>query len=91
MMSHSSIAKTHDKLDNRDILIDFSNKDLLSSKKFSDDSSSSSLLSDSSSSASDVSLQHVPHRRAVKSCFWSTIIFSINFMSSILVINLSKW
>jgi hypothetical protein len=30
-------------------------------------------------------------RRGTKSCFFSTIIFSTNFISSILVINLAKW
>lgn len=33
----------------------------------------------------------VANRRVVKSCLWSTVIFSINFISSILVINLAKW
>ena len=53
--------------------------------------SSSASSSSSSSSSSDSSQQMAPNRRAVKSCFWSTAIFSVNFVSSILVINLSKW
>ena len=33
----------------------------------------------------------VANRRVIQSCFWSTLIFSTNFVSSILVINLAKW
>lgn len=62
------------------------------SPKFSHKSSSTVnlLRSDSSSSAHDFP-QQTPNKRVVKSCLWSTVIFSINFVSSILVINLAKW
>jgi len=90
-MSHSSTARAHEKIDNNDVSINFSsnysNNELLLSKKMSDDSSSSSLSNDSC----ELSPQQIPNRRVVKSCFCSTLIFSINFISSILVINLSKW
>jgi solute carrier family 35 protein E3 len=62
-----------------------SSHDLLLSKKISNGSASNV-----SSSNESIASQN-PNRRAVKSCFWSTAIFSINFISSILVINLSKW
>ncbi|CAF5112014.1 unnamed protein product, partial [Rotaria magnacalcarata] len=48
------------------------------------------LRSDSSSSLND-SGQQLVNKRVVNSCLWSTVIFSINFVSSILVINLAKW
>jgi hypothetical protein len=51
----------------------------------------SSSMSSSTSSSSESSQHHVANRRVVKSCLWSTVIFSINFISSILVINLAKW
>ncbi|CAM4931445.1 unnamed protein product [Rotaria socialis] len=49
-----------------------------------------SELSSSSSSLND-SGQQLVNKRVVNSCLWSTVIFSINFVSSILVINLAKW
>ena len=60
------------------------------------DSSSSSSRSSMSSSQTSINLNEpsqpqVANRRVVKSCLWSTVIFSINFISSILVINLAKW
>ncbi len=94
-MSYSSTVKSHEKLDNKDTFINLpsnnSNNGLLLSKKLDDDSSSTSLLSDSSLSSIELTPQQIPNRRVVKSCFWSTTVFSINFISSILVINLSKW
>jgi hypothetical protein len=80
-MSHSVSIKDYQKLDNKDTSIhlpsDYSSKELSSSPN-------SSLSNESSD-------QQVSERRVVKSCFWSTTIFSLNFVSSIVVINLSKW
>ncbi|UJR15531.1 hypothetical protein I4U23_002470 [Adineta vaga] len=44
-----------------------------------------------SSTSNDSSEQGISNEHVDKSCFCSTIIFSINFISSILIINLSKW
>ncbi|CAF3525734.1 unnamed protein product [Rotaria sordida] len=86
-MSGSYALLKDQTVDNKDLSIDMSTK--LSNKL-----SSSSILirSDSSSSSSiNESGQQAGNKRVVKSCFWSTFIFSINFVSSILVINLAKW
>ena len=84
-MSQPSVLKQHEKIDIESMTSDSNNDLLLSSKK--------QLLNNSpnSSSSTESSLLQNPNRRVVKSCFWSTSIFSINFISSILVINLSKW
>ena len=55
--------------------------------KLSSPSLTTSSLKDDMQSLNE---QHAD-RRVIKSCAWSTVIFSINFVSSILVINLSKW
>lgn len=79
-MSHSSAGKQqYEKLEMEDPdtrSINATNEILLNKTQSSDSSNDSSTIS---------------NRRVVKSCFWSTTIFSINFISSILVINLSKW
>ncbi len=90
-MSHSSIIKKEIKDVSIHLSSNYSDKELLLAKKMHDDSSSSPLDDSSSSSMEEVSPQQNPNRRVVKSCFWSAAIFSINFISSILVINLSKW
>jgi hypothetical protein len=77
-MSYSYPAKENQALVNTDVPINIS-------------SSVSSLMTNSSISLSNESPQLPANRRVVKSCFWSTTIFSINFVSSILVINLAKW
>ncbi len=93
-MSLSSAMKHHQTINIQDVGIhpssSYSSDEILLSKQIHDDSSTSSLT-DSSSSSNEFPSQQIPNRRVVKSCFWSTMIFSINFISSILVINLSKW
>ncbi|CAF1232952.1 unnamed protein product [Adineta steineri] len=51
----------------------------------------SSTQSSDSISSNDSFEPQTPKRPVVKSCFWSTAIFSLNFVSSIFIINLSKW
>lgn len=85
-MSHSSSMKRHESIDIEDIAVHHTSDYLNDELKIYDDSSNS-LLNDSN----ELSSQENPNRHVVKSCFSSTIIFSINFISSILVINLSKW
>jgi len=77
-MSYLNPAKENQILDKTEVPINLS-------------SSISSLMNNSNISLSNESPQSPANRRVVKSCFWSTTIFSINFVSSILVINLAKW
>ncbi|CAF4827040.1 unnamed protein product [Rotaria sp. Silwood1] len=86
-MSSSRSSLNNQESDNKDLSIDMSTKLL---NKISGLSSSTILLSDSPSSLKE-SGQTAVNKRVVKSCFFSTVIFSINFISSILVINLAKW
>lgn len=89
-MSHSQSLKEKKELDSDDYSIDMSSKSF--SKSNGQGSTSILLRSDSSSSSSlNDSGQQIANKRVVKSCLWSTVIFSINFISSILVINLAKW
>ncbi len=87
-MPHSYPTTDYQKLNNADVLIhsssNYSNKELLS------DTISESPPT-SVSSTDELSDPQVANRRVVKSCFWSTTIFSLNFISSILVINIAKW
>jgi hypothetical protein len=84
-MSYSYTSKDNQAFDNKDISVNFPPTLLDASPS----SASSSVTSSASSSES--AQQQIANRRVVKSCMFSTIIFSINFVSSILVINLSKW
>ena len=81
-MNYSYPSKDIQALDSNDISLNLSS------------SSTSSLMSNPNMLLSNDSSPQQPqpaNRRVVKSCFWSTVIFSINFVSSILVINLAKW
>jgi len=88
-MSYSYSLKNNQEFDNKNA------SDLVPTpinSLFDSSSSTNSLMSNSSSSsASESSQQQLANRRVVKSCLWSTVIFAINFVSSILVINLAKW
>ncbi len=79
-MSHSSAMK-HENIDMKG----------LDTQQSANGSSNDLLLTKSLSNSSSSNESSSPQRRVVKSCFWSTAIFSMNFISSILVINLSKW
>jgi len=80
-MSYTHSSKDNEEYDNKNVAFD-----ILST------SSNNLLMSNSSSSSSsDSSQQQLANKRVVKSCLLSTVIFSINFISSILVINLAKW
>ncbi len=81
MSSYTHPSRDNQEYDNTDVAFD-----ILST------SSNNSLMSSSASSASsESSQQQLTNKRVVKSCLLSTVIFSINFISSILVINLAKW
>jgi lantibiotic modifying enzyme len=89
-MSYSYSLKNNQEFDNKNV------SDLVSApinNLFDSSSSTNSLMSNSSSSSASESSQQqqLANRRVVKSCLWSTVIFAINFVSSILVINLAKW
>ncbi len=88
-MPHSHPTIDYQKLNNADVLIhsssNYSNKELLLSDTISESPPTSLSPTD------ELSDPQVPNRRVVKSCFWSTTIFSVNFISSILIINLAKW
>jgi len=82
MSSYTHPSRDNQEYDNTNVAFD-----ILST------SSNNSLMSSSASSASSESSQQqqLTNKRVVKSCLLSTVIFSINFISSILVINLAKW
>ncbi|CAF3489738.1 unnamed protein product [Rotaria sp. Silwood1] len=98
-MPYSYPRKDHLKIDNKDISVHFSsnnsNNELLLSTRTSDSSSINSLISNAlilnESSQQQQQQKQVSNQRIIQSCFWSIFIFLINFISSILVINLSKW
>ncbi len=77
---HFSLEDDQD-LDNKKVSIDLLPTSL----------DNASMTSSISSSSSEPLLPQVANQRVIKSCLWSTVIFSINFISSILVINLAKW
>ena len=80
-MSHAYSSKPLQDSDKRELSLNASSPSSMKSL------STGSLLPNSSDSTQNM----ISNRRMVKSCFWSTTIFSINFTSSILVINLAKW
>ncbi len=88
-MSHSYPTTDYQKLDNKDVLIhlssNYSNNELSLSDTVSDSPPTSLSPTDK------LSEKQVPNGHVVNSCFWSTTIFSVNFISSILIINLAKW
>ncbi|CAF3219760.1 unnamed protein product [Rotaria socialis] len=91
-MTYSYATQDHRSIDNKDesvrLSLNYSNDDLSASSK-TPDISSTELLVSNSSILNDQN--PVSNPRIAKSCFLSTFIFLINFISSILVINLSKW
>jgi hypothetical protein len=80
MSSYSHPAKNNQESDNTNIPIEIHST-----------SSANLLMSNATISSNGSSQQPPANKRVVKSCLWSTVIFSINFVSSILVINLAKW
>ncbi|CAF2912521.1 unnamed protein product [Rotaria sp. Silwood2] len=94
-MSYSYPRKDHQKIDNKDISIhlssNYSDNELLLSTKTSDSSSAKLLINSSLiSNESSQQQEQLPNQRITRSCFRSTFIFLINFISSSLVINLSN-
>ena len=78
------MSYTNQEFNKKDVPVDFVQSGL--------SSSAGSLMNNSASLSSNDSVQSaLGNKRVVKSCLWSTTIFSINFVSSILVINLAKW
>ena len=91
-MSSSYSPKDNQELDTENLSAGVPSLPLLRPSNSPSSSSRSSMSSSQTSiNLNDPSQPQVPNRRVVKSCLWSTVIFSINFISSILVINLAKW
>jgi hypothetical protein len=85
-MSSSYSSKDSQEFNKKDLLLDIQSTLLTKSSD-----TLSPMVTPSSSPLSETAQAQLANRRVVKSCLWSTVIFSINFVSSILVINLAKW
>ena len=88
-MSHSYPSKNIEELENQDSFMKMASSELFN-KSNTLIPSTNSIRNDSSLTPSNESTQS-SKKPVIKSCACSTVMFSLNFVSSILVINLAKW